>query len=151
MNMQSEEEVARRILEIVPAVMRFVGADMRRQTAAGFRVAHYRVLGMLSKRPFTLSDLATCQAVALPTMSRTVSTLVDRGWVARTEDPEDRRRIQLTATDEGRSVLEQLHAQAQRRLAARLAGLTAAERAQVLAGLQVLEKVFVMEVEHPAI
>ncbi|RME47642.1 MAG: MarR family transcriptional regulator [Chloroflexi bacterium] len=146
--MGSEEEVARRILEIIPAVMRFVGADIRRHATAGFQVSHYRVLGMLSKRPFTLSELASCQAVALPTMSRTVSTLVERGWVMRTEDPEDRRRVQLSATAEGRSVLKQLHAESLARLAERLSGLTPAEQEQVLAGLQVLEKVFVMEVQH---
>lgn len=146
--MRTEEEVARRILDIIPAVMRFVGADMRRQTTTGFQVTHYRVLGMLSKRPRTLSELAACQAVALPTMSRTVSTLVERGWVARTEDPADRRRVQLWVTDDGRSLLETLRAETQTRLAARLAGLTGEEREQILAGLKVLEKVFVMEVEY---
>ncbi len=146
--MRTEEEVARRVLDIIPAVMRFVGADMRRRASVGFQVSHYRVLGMLSKRPHTLSELATCQAVALPTMSRTVSTLVERGWVSRNEDPADRRRVQLRVTDEGRLILEELRAEALACLTARLAGLTSQEREQVLAGLEVLEKVFVMEVEH---
>jgi len=146
--MRSEEEIARRILDIVPAVMRSVGADMRWRASAGFQVSHYRVLGMLSKRPLTLSELAAYQAVALPTMSRTVSILVERGWITRTEDPEDRRRVQLGVTNEGRSVLKELRAEGLANLAARLAGLTPEEREQVLAGLEVLEKVFVTEVKH---
>ncbi len=146
--MRPEEEVARRILDIIPLVMRSVGAELRRRATAGFQVSHYRVLKLLCQRPRTLSELATCQAVALPTMSRTVSALVERGWVARTEDPEDRRRVQLRVTDEGWAVYEELRTQAQTYLATRVAALTAEERQQLLAGLEMLEKVFAMEDEH---
>ncbi|RME80327.1 MAG: MarR family transcriptional regulator [Caldilineae bacterium] len=143
--MPSEDELARRILDIIPLVMRATGADMRREAAAGFQVPHYRVLKLLLQQPRTLSELAACQAVALPTMSRTVSVLVERGWVTRSQDPRDRRRVQLRATDEGRAVFESLRARVQERLADRLAVLTAEEREQVLTGLRVLEKVFATE------
>ena len=143
--MPSENELARRILDIIPLVMRATGAEMRREATAGFQVSHYRVLKLLHQQPRTLSELAACQAVALPTMSRTVSVLVERGWVARAEDPHDRRRVQLRITDQGWSLLEQLHTRLQERLAARLAVLTAREREQVIAGLEVLEKVFTTE------
>ncbi len=140
-----QEELAQRILEIIPLIMRMVGANIRRETTAGFRVSHHRVLKLLHQRPRTLSELATCQAVALPTMSRTISALVERGWVTRTEDPHDRRRIQVQITDEGRAILEQLHGRLQAQLATRLAPLTAKEREQVLAGLEILEKTFTTE------
>ena len=144
----TEEEIARRILEIIPLVMRAMGSELRRKATAGFRVSHYRVLGLLCQRPRTLTELATCQAVALPTMSRTVSALVDRGWIERTEDPEDRRRVQLRVTDEGWAVYEELRARAQAYLTARSASLTPEERERLLAGLEVLEKLFAMEAEE---
>jgi len=78
-------------------------------------------------------------------MSRTVSVLVERGWVTRAEDPQDRRRVRLRITDEGWAILEQLRTRVQAHLTARLAALTAEEREQVLAGLEVLEKVFTTE------
>jgi len=143
--MGSEEQLARHILDIIPSVMRAMGAEIRQEAAAGFQVSHYRVLKLVRQRPRTVSELATCQAVALPTMSRTVSVLVERGWVTRTGDPEDRRRVQVRITDEGWAVFDGLRARAQARLAARLAVLTAEEREQVLAGLEVLEKAFTTE------
>jgi len=143
-----EEELAQRILDIIPLVMRAMGAEMRQQATAGFQVSHFRVLKLLQKQPRSLSELATCQAVALPTMSRTVSALVERGWVTRTEDTQDRRRVQLRMTDAGKIVFDELRVRAQARLAARLTSLSPEERAQVLAGLAILRQVFITEVEH---
>jgi len=143
--MPSEDELARRILDIIPLVMRAMGAKIRQEATAGFQVSHYRVLKLLRQQPRTLSELAMCQAVALPTMSRTVSVLVERGWVTRAEDPQDRRRVRLRITDEGWAILEQLRTRVQAHLTARLATLTAEEREQVLAGLEALEKVFTTE------
>jgi len=144
----SEEQLARCILDIIPLVMRAMGAEMRQQAATGFQVSHFRVLKLLQKQPRSLSELATCQAVALPTMSRTVSALVERGWVARTEDSQDRRRVQLRMTDAGAMVFQELRARAQARLATRLASLSPEEQDQVLAGLEILKQVFITEVEH---
>jgi len=144
----SEEQLARCILDIIPLVMRAMGAEMRQQATAGFQVSHFRVLKLLQKQPYSLSELATCQAVALPTMSRTVSALVERGWVARTEDSQDRRRVQLRMTDAGARVFQELRARAQARLAARLTPLSPEERDQALAGLEVLKQVFITEVEY---
>ncbi len=146
--MPSENELARRILDIIPLVMRATGAEMRREATAGFQISHYRILRLLQQQPRTLSELAACQEVALPTMSRTVSVLVERGWVTRSEDPQDRRRVQLRVTDEGWAVFEKLRARVQERLAARLSVLTAEEREQVLAGLGILEKAFVTEIDE---
>ena len=143
--MLSEEALARRVLDIIPLVMQATRAEMRRESTTGFQVSHFHVLKLLHRKPRTLGELASCQAVAPPTMSRTVSILVDRGWVTRAEDPQDRRRIQLQITDEGQAILKQLRNRVQTRLAARLAILTAEEREQVLAGLEILEKVFTTE------
>ena len=143
--MPSDEELARRILDIIPLVMRVMGAKIRQEATAGFQVSHYRVLKLLHQQPRTLSELAACQAVALPTMSRTVSALVERGWVTRTQDPENRRRVQVRTTDEGWAIVEQLRTQVQAHLAAYLTDLTVEEREQALAGLEALEKAFTTE------
>jgi DNA-binding MarR family transcriptional regulator len=146
--MDSEEHLARRVLDIIPLAMRAMGAEIRQQATTGFQVSHFRVLKLIRDRPRTLSELATCQVVGLPTMSRTVSALVERGWVARTEDPRDRRRVQLRITDAGEAAFRGIRSRAQERLSARLATLTANERERLLAGLEVLEKVFATEVKH---
>lgn len=136
--MCSSEECARHILQIVPLVMRNLGAGMRQQATAGFSVPHYEVLALLCHEARGLSELAQCQAVALPTMSRTVSALVDRGWLARAQDPQDRRRVVISLTDKGRAYFESLHACAEKHLARLIASLSAEQRETLLAGLEVL-------------
>ncbi len=143
--MPSEKELARRILDIIPLVMRVTGAKMRQEATVGFQVSHYRMLKLLRQRPRTLSELAACQAVALPTMSRTVSTLVERGWVTRTQNPENRRQVQVRITGAGEAILEHLYTRVQVHLAAYLVALTTEEREQALAGLEILEKAFTTE------
>ena len=75
-------DTARDILEIIPLVMRTVAAELR---AAGEMPApaHFGLLSILSVRPRMLSDLASLQGVSLPTMSNSISAMVERGWVRR--------------------------------------------------------------------
>ena len=66
----------------MPLVMRTVAAELR---AAGEMPApaHFGLLTMLSVRPRTLTELAALQGVSLPTMSNSISAMVQRGWVRR--------------------------------------------------------------------
>src|SRR5499427_9808465 len=84
-------ETARDILEIVPLVMRTVAAELR---AAGElpAPAHFGLLSILSERSRMLTELAAIQGVSLPTMSNSISAMVDRGWVRRTAPGVDRHR-----------------------------------------------------------
>lgn len=143
-----EEELALYLLDIIFMVMHSMAAEMRRTAPTGFEPTQFRVLKALSRRPHILKELAACQQVALPTMSRTVSSLVARGWVARGESPKDRRRLQLRITDKGLAALQELCSRAQQHLAGRLAGLTAEERHQLMTGLEILKKVFATEDTH---
>ena len=63
--------------------MRTVAAELR---AAGEMPApaHFGLLSMLSAQPRTLTELAALQGVSLPTMSNSISAMVERGWVRRT-------------------------------------------------------------------
>jgi DNA-binding MarR family transcriptional regulator len=60
-----------------------------------------------------LSDLAGDLCLDVSTVSRHVRTLEDRGFVERAGDPDDRRAVQLTITDEGRAVLAEAWAHRQ--------------------------------------
>ena len=70
-------DTAREILEIIPLVMRTVAAELR---AAGEMPApaHFGLLSILSVRPRMLTDLASVQGVSLPTMSNSISAMVER-------------------------------------------------------------------------
>ena len=58
----------------------------------------------------TLKEAAESVHVSLPAASRMVDDLVRRGFVARTEDAEDRRMKRVRLTDSGGQVIRQLNA-----------------------------------------
>jgi DNA-binding MarR family transcriptional regulator len=69
-------------------------------------LAQYRLLAMIGDGATKASQLAGKLALAKPTVSATVDTLVERGWVERTTAVDDRRVVQLSITSDGRKVLE---------------------------------------------
>ena len=133
--------IARQIMEIVPHVMRAMMSDMR-QSNAPMMPGHFRLLGMLSHHSCTLKELADKQGVSAPTMSNTITTLEERGWVTRTRSAGDRREVIIQATAEGKRTLEEAHQRAERYLAELVEPLDAAERDMLAQGLRVLHRVF---------
>src|SRR5207245_9055690 len=115
-------ETAREILEILPRVMRTVAAELR---AAGEMPApaHFGLLSVLSLRPRMLTDLASLQGVSLPTMSNSISSMVERGWVRRAAPEGDRRVVMIEVTATGRAALERVSRCAEVHLAEGLAPL----------------------------
>ena len=142
MTRDQARESARDILEIIPLVMRTVAAELR---AAGElpAPAHFGLLSILSIRPRMLTDLASMQGVSLPTMSSSISAMVERGWVKRSApDEDDRRVVMIEVTATGRAALERVSRAAEGHLAEVLAPLDVPARRRLQGGLGILRKVF---------
>lgn len=139
---------ARQVLEIIPLVMRIVTAELRRGTHHPIVPAQLGVLTILAQRSCNLSELAEQHAVSLPTMSSTVSKMVEQGWVARARSSHDRRHLLIKLTPAGRTVLEQITAQMVTRVAELLTPLTAEAHKDLTAGLAVLQQVFAVPINH---
>jgi DNA-binding MarR family transcriptional regulator len=86
-----------------------------------------------------LGDLAAKEAVAPPTLSRIVSTLVDNGYVRREPDPNDGRAFLVTPTEEGRRIMSGLYSNRLQELRRRIDRLSAEQRAILLDALPTLE------------
>lgn len=68
--------------------------------------AGVRVLSLLDEHgPCGVGRLAQLDRTSQPTMSGSVATLVERGWVTKEADPEDARATRVTLTDTGREAL----------------------------------------------
>jgi DNA-binding MarR family transcriptional regulator len=141
MNKPQARDAAREILTIVPLVMRTVAAELR---AAGElpAPAHFGLLSMLSAQPRTLTELATLQGVSLPTMSNSITAMVQRGWVRRTAPGADRRVIVIEVTEGGRGALDRVGRAAEAHLAELLTPVDAISRRRLQAGLVVLRRIF---------
>lgn len=132
---------ARKFWEVFPAVMRTTIAEARRGSN-NLTPAHFRILHVLSAKRCSISQLAQHQDVSLPSMSETVQTLVERGWLERSNSSIDRRVMQIKLTRKGQQVLANEHKRLVGLMANRLSRLTSAELTEVERGLVVLLGLF---------
>src|SRR5512136_2172583 len=103
----SPDACAQEILEVVPAVMRAIRAEMRRHRMADLSVPQFRTLAFVDRNvDASLSDVAEHIGLTLPSMSKIVDGLVSRKLVTRQTHPTDRRRMTLTLTTRGQTALE---------------------------------------------
>jgi DNA-binding MarR family transcriptional regulator len=82
----------------------------------GLTLSAYRILSLVADGNERSSQIAGRLALARPTVSNAVDQLVDRGFLHRGANPDDRRAVVLTVTDAGRAAL----ADADREIAERL-------------------------------
>lgn len=133
---------ARRLLEVVPRVMRVLREDMRLEAGEGLSVPQLRVLAFLGRTPdASLSSVAEFLGVAGPTASVMVARLVERRLVTRAGDPLERRRVRLALSARGAAVLERSRGHARTLMAERLRGLTRAELETIASALALLDRV----------
>lgn len=145
-----DEACARQVLEVVPAIMGHVAAGVHRELEDGrwLTMGQFRALYLIQKGVGSVSDLARCQKVSQPTISRQVDGLVTKGLVVRRPDPADRRVAHLELTERGAALLKELEARACRRVSRALAALTPSEKETVFAGLALLRSAFEQPTEE---
>jgi len=88
--------------------------------------------GLKVHGPHTLGELADRERVSSPSMNRTVNCLEESGYLARTPDIDDRRKVNISLTDAGREVVEETVRRRDAWLEEALAALTPQQR-QLLA------------------
>ena len=132
--------LARQTLDIVPLVMRSIAMEMRRG-GHSLPPSHFRLMSMLAQCPCNLSELARLQGVSLPTMSDSITLLVDRGLAQRGPDARDRRIVIVELTVTGRQALDEMQSLMEQRMAELLAGLSSDQLRKLAAGLEILHQV----------
>jgi DNA-binding MarR family transcriptional regulator len=89
----------------------------------------------------TPRELADVERVQPPTMTKIVGKLEDRGLVARTPHPTDRRQVILAATEEGRAVYAQFERARNEWLAQQLGELAPEDRDTLARAAEILQQV----------
>lgn len=100
------------ILESIPVVMHYLRRGIRRELGDKASVPQIRALSFIRRNPAsTLTTVSEYLAVSNATTSSIVDRLVKKGLVTRSEDPKERRCLQLSLTQKGQEeyrVVEQV-------------------------------------------
>ena len=141
--LDSPDECAHEILDVVPLVMRSMRAELRSHRSADLSVPEYRSLALINRRPgASLSNVAKHLGLTLPSTSKLVDGLVDRQLVTRQLSTSDRRRITLNLTESGKSVLEASYQITRVHFSEVFTRLPEADRALIIRAMQVLRSIF---------
>ncbi|MFF8188265.1 MarR family winged helix-turn-helix transcriptional regulator [Microbacterium sp. NPDC016588] len=89
----------------------------------------------------TLGQLADRERVTAPSMNRTVSLLEEAGYLTRTPDDDDRRKVTIALTDAGRLVVAETVRRRDAWLEEALAALDEDERRTLAAAAEIMRKV----------
>jgi DNA-binding MarR family transcriptional regulator len=88
--------------------MRGIHRLLSRESGVAIDRPTYVALRALEDGPMRVSDLADACGVDISTMSRLADRLLERGLVARSTDPADRRASLIEASGDGRAVQHQM-------------------------------------------
>jgi DNA-binding MarR family transcriptional regulator len=121
-----------------------VSAEAARHAAAGVRLsialaqqlgmplADVQCLALLAAGPSVPSDLAARLGLTTGAMTKVLDRLQDAGYITRSADPADRRRIVVTADPEGFAALAIAYAPLRARMSDHLADYTAGDLAAIV-------------------
>jgi DNA-binding MarR family transcriptional regulator len=138
----SAHDCAWELLDAAPPMVWYIRRVMRRHRA-GLSMPQFRAMVKISNEPsVSLSCVAEHVGLSLPTTSRIVSGLVDKGFLNRQGCSKDRRQCLLGITPRGQAVLNTAWSAAQQSMAEELQHFSSADRAAVARAMRVIKKVF---------
>jgi DNA-binding MarR family transcriptional regulator len=122
-----------------PVLLR-VGRELRREAReVGVSPEQVSLLVAIKYSPgIGVRELAARERISAPAMSKHVDRLERDGLVARTPSADDRRRVGLSLTDEGRRVLRRVRSRRTAWLVSRLGKLDPGELERVAAAVEPL-------------
>ncbi|MDN3496818.1 MarR family transcriptional regulator [Planococcus sp. APC 4015] len=88
----------------------------------------------------TLGELADRERVSAPAMNRTVNCLQENGYLARSADENDGRKVVITLTDDGRGVVDETARRRDAWVEEALGGMTADEREILARAAEIMQR-----------
>jgi DNA-binding MarR family transcriptional regulator len=141
--LSSADACAGAVLDVAPAVVRFIRRIMLSHRSLGLSVPQFRTLALLSRCPnVSLSSVADNIGSSLPAASRMIGVLVAKQLVARQDSKRDRRQLSLALTARGAEAFRAARHQARRHLAAKLVALGVEDREHICESLRLLGGIF---------
>lgn len=134
---------ARDVLDVVPMVMRFIRAEMRKYGAVELSVPQFRSLLFIKRHAESpLGSVAEHLGLTPPSTTKLVDCLERQGLVQRKASSADRRKVTLGLTARGSALLDKATEGTQASLVAALAGLEVSELKAIEVAMDALKRVF---------
>lgn len=135
----TDDEALAVIEQLFFAYRDFVGEPDAMLAELGFGRAHHRVLHFVHRNPgMTVAVLLDILQITKQSLARVLKHLIETGYIAQEEGPQDRRQRLLHTTDKGAHLVERLIAIQSSRIKGALQALPSAERANVQVFLRAL-------------
>ncbi|MBD2846842.1 MarR family transcriptional regulator [Paenibacillus sp. IB182496] len=98
-------EQSHEIHTLFKSLMKKVGDAWNRDNDTGLSVTHYRMLhALVQKGKQKVAELAECLQVTPGAVTGLADKLIERGYVVRNRDQDDRRVVYLAVTPQGRTL-----------------------------------------------
>ena len=132
-------------MDNIPLLMRLLRTKFREKRIGDMSMAQFRTLGFVeSNQGASLSEAAGHIGVSLPSMSKLVDALVTRDLLTREVHGQDRRRISLALTGEGKRELDEAYRYTQSFFAEKFSELTDDERNQIAGAIDIMKDLFTL-------
>jgi DNA-binding MarR family transcriptional regulator len=135
-------DCAERLLSLAPRLMQTLRVEMRAGRPPELTVPQFRTLVFYDNHPgAALSEAADHLGLGMPSASKVVECMVARGFLLRTPNAQDRRRVDITLTPAGQRVLATARNEATAVFTRRLQNLSELELDVLFAVLGTLQSV----------
>ena len=137
-----EEDLAAEASEVRIATFRLARRLRAQRAVDTMSDGQFAVLATLKIHgPHTLGELAERERVSAPSMNRTVNCLEESGYLTRTPDDVDRRKVNIALTPAGLGVVEETVRRRDAWLESALSALTPEQRAVMLHAAEIMREV----------
>jgi DNA-binding MarR family transcriptional regulator len=124
-----------------PSLLRLTRIVRNQRVDQSVTLTQLSAMGMLFKHgPMTPGELAACEKVQPPSMTKVLANLEERALVRRDPHPTDGRQAIIAITEAGVQLLDSERRSRDRWLSKRLAALTAEERSLLQRVIPILDK-----------
>jgi DNA-binding MarR family transcriptional regulator len=143
-NASPEQQAIEKFWEFFPSVWHTVRAHIGNEATENFdiTVGQFHILRRIRQGARSVSKLADDKHTSRPAASRVVDVLVNKGLIARTQNPADRRNVQLSLTEEGGALLDALFNNTGQWMSEKLAVLSQDELESILIAGDALKRAF---------
>jgi len=124
-----------------PALLRLTRLVRNQRVDTSVSLTQLSAMGTLYKHgPMSAGELAACERVQPPSMSKVLANLEERELVQRDQHPDDRRQVVLRITEQGEALLASERRARDAWLTRRVAALSGEERELLRRVVPILEK-----------